>query len=60
MSHSVCVFRRKSVGIWRCCDAGAGLMDEVLSKRSHESIKAVIQVGSFTVQIPRMDGMPPP
>ena len=35
------------------------LMDEFLSKRSHESIKAVIQVGSFTVQIPRMDEMPP-
>ena len=33
------------------------LMDEFLSKRSHESIKAAI-VGSFTVQIPRMDEMP--
>ena len=37
----------------------ASLMDGFLSERSHESIKAVIQVGSFTVQIPRMDEMPP-
>ena len=35
----------------------AALMDGYLWKRSHESIKAAI-VGSFTVQIPRMDGMP--
>ena len=59
LSHSVCVFIREWFAGLYVVMLLALLMDEFLSKRSHESIKAVIQVGSFTVQIPRMDEMPP-
>ena len=46
-----------SMDLYCIVDAEAALMDGYLWKRSHESIKAAI-VGSFTVQIPRMDEMP--
>ena len=59
LSHSMCVFIREWFAGLYVVMLLALLMDEFLSKRSHESIKAVIQVGSFTVQIPRMDEMPP-
>ena len=52
---SVC--GRPCADLYCIVDAGAALMDGYLWKRSHESIKAAI-VGSFTVQIPRMDEMP--